>query len=132
MQVYNIATRYYIMKTSRSSLSSNPSEYNVLYDYYAYHTALQCLTYTPPFANYILARGHAKQCKSLSFITFLLSPIYNLYLIQPIFRYVKVRIKGFVSSVYWNLTSIRPSVLPVLLSFQRISQARSGVSISIL
>lgn len=27
------------------------------------NSALQCLTYTPPFANYMLTREHSKTCK---------------------------------------------------------------------
>lgn len=29
------------------------------------NSALQCLTYTPPFANYMLTREHSKSCKCL-------------------------------------------------------------------
>lgn len=37
------------------------------------NSALQCLTYTPPFANYMLTREHSKSCKCLvlpSFTTY--------------------------------------------------------------
>lgn len=32
------------------------------------NSVLQCLTYTPPFANYCLSHTHSSLCKSLSFL----------------------------------------------------------------
>lgn len=34
------------------------------------NSALQCLTYTPPFANYMLTREHSKSCKCLVWLYF--------------------------------------------------------------